>query len=1403
MDFENPDFDEEHVQTDDGFSSVVEHMYKPREAVFGAVARDMVDMGWSIFPQEADSSRRPGTVGREMIKWSEDHQLSTRRPSPETLDIWCSHCSTLNVAVVLGPASGNTFVLDIDVVEEELSASIQEIAETMLGYTPLRRVGRWPKIALVYRHSSDDVISGRSPTFIPFESPENPDNTHQKLEVIGSGQAMTFYGKHHLTGRYFSWLDGPPTMHAPESVPLVSSKQLNDFFDAVDSIRQFQRSASFESTGLTYEYDPDAKIHIPRIRTSANAAEWIENEDGIIIDGRENYLTSLAFRVLMANPDLAKTDAGLENLIHIIVQQFENTAELSGRWQGQRLLSEVRTRAMRTAKKIRSGELVGRQPLRDDSGKYVISTSSKTYIPAHPKTRDVDSLDFLPPPVDPTKPDFKPYETGIRRPIRGEVIAPEPGSLQERAIEEDRTRIATSVQDSLQSAFNSFWDEVYDTDRRTNRIHILKAPTGAGKTSRGIAFIAEDPRTKEDYIIRGSDGEIVHQGRCPILILMPTYANIDELRNRTKALNLDGDLSDAELRAQASHMGLIQEDELPEKLAELRRDAKNAGLETMIYQGKLRANCQMAEKMKLAMEAGIGTSSLCKAEVPTAEKDDNGKRIMETKLCQFYENCDAISQKRKIEQSHVVFLPHAFLSLSIPEELKHVRAVVADERIHHLFLHTTTFPLSVFNQQRKPVVLRKHEKEAGIEDMSFEPQRHKAVKIVREALLKRECPAEALARHPEKITVTEAGVGPKAVLAAEEWIKAAIRICGASLTKDGDITPDIELEELKAICSQPTGEQVREEYRFWKIIQERYEARKTEILHTSLAEAEGRHFERKSKGDRDMRIQYVQDEHPSGEPISLVRISWRETPNWVDRPLLLLDASAAPEMISKIWSGKDVVNHDIPAALNVRTVCIADRTYSNSSLVASPNSSAKEKLDSAKLLSNVKKAISTVSSQYGFSRVVAGGSILARRAINTGWEGPHNVDWCHFGAMRGLDFAKHHAAAISVGRMELPVRTLDGLVAALTYDDDNPEQPFDTFGTGYGNDGLALRIPMGNQKVKMRSGHDVIMPVPMFPGKWGRMIQRQYREEELLQFLGRLRPVYREGDAPIWFSLSSVIPEEVIVDDIINIEDLINNSAPWEIMRTCQGILDVRLAVALCDDMVSTTARAAALMRRVGINDKTGEMDPRVQWGIIGYRWTSPEGKRCHSFVRAEIANPEEALRNALRQHLGFYPEDMVQITQPKGKTLARGREADTIEDELGTLEDRRSVEGAIKIETAIELLLTTPPEAIESLRRKTFDRQVPIRLPSGVEYEDPREGTKEGSVNINEAMTRLSIKRLWASLGREEAKFDITNEDLIQQIETQDQNSGEYTAIAAGTGDGKHEFDLMVFDAEDLEIPW
>jgi hypothetical protein len=1431
--------DEEVDQTiSDAGSVTIEHMNKPQEAVFSAVAKEMVASGWSIYPQEMTERRQPGRVNRKMIRPAEEHKLTTQLPKKEALELWMAQCGHLNVAVVFGPASGNTFVIDIDVVELTLSFQIRELASRILGDTPLQRVGSFPKIALVYRHAEGEVIESRSPKFAPFITDENPSNTDQGVEIISTGKTMTFYGKHWKTGNYFQWLHGTPQTLGPDKAPVVTAKQVADFMDAVDSLRQYKRASFRDDTITTWEFDPDAKVNVPSVRSAGGAMDWIEDDEGKVVDGREAYLTRLAYRIVTANPSVALdatmkaiNPAGLGTLAKHIIDQFQATAVVDGKWNRQ-LTFTARDKVRRVAEKLARGEVQAFVPKKNADGTFQQQLQAM-YLPAQPRKLGTDNLAFLPPFVDPTAEGFDPTKGNIRRPLRMSIVPLTDEQIEanfkEREIEENRTRIAKAVSEGLLKSFSYFWDEVYDQNRCTTRIHILKAPTGAGKTSRGISFIAEDPRTKENYMGRDDTGTLVDMGRAPILVLMPTYANIDELRHRAKILNLDPTLSDHELRAEAKNMNLIHEDDLPEKLAELRRDAKKAGVETMIYQGKIRAGCKMKDMVEMAMAAGLGTSGFCEAEIVTPDIDaETGEPIKKIEYCPFYSDfdqvgdnsetpkkmCPAIKQKYDIANAHVVFMPHAFLALNIPEELKNVRAVVADERIHHLFLHTAVFPLETFNYVRKTPKILKSEKEAGVQAEDFVSGRQEAIGVVQHAIQQRKCPVEALLEIKEKAEGTD-------VYKTVGWVDGALRSCGASLKKESDITPLITAERLAEICNQPTGKYVREEYHFWKIIQERMSDRLIDMNNTGLKMP---NYQPKAIGDREMRIQYVTDvveEKDGTKIIEQVRISWRTEPNWLNRPLLLLDASAAPKMIEKIWCGKEVVVHDIPAPINTRTVAIVDRTYSNASVVAKPSSTAREKLQSAQLMNNLRRVLSLTSAMYGWGRVVAGGSILVRKVINKEWSGPSNIDWCHFGAMRGLDFAKYHNAAVSVGRMELPTRVVDGLVAALTYDDPIPEIPFDKYGTGKNDDGGDLLVPSRDQIVKMRSGHDIVLQVPKYDGEWARMIQRQYREEELLQFLGRLRPVYREGEPPIWFSLSSVIPEEVVVDDMMTLQDLLRRGkaepAIFESMRRGNGVIEPELTVNVAPDHFGNVDTVRKHMKMEGLNSATGEIDPRLAWGIVALKFQDQSNTERYAFVRGDLPDAEAALRNEMRNVLNMRIKNVRKISQSRGQTMAKGRLPDKIELELGTLEERRLNETRRSDEVALTVLATQKPEHLAHLLIPRVERPLPVLLGTGVKRSD-KEDSGEYKINFSEMATKLTTDTFWKEMGYgakvDEIGLMDSEKGLIDSIiggaddvasDENDYNRWDrYLAMGnADAADVVNILDTLFEDEEDEDAPW
>lgn len=294
--------------------------YRPDEPIFGAVARIMVDLGWSVFPQELNRSH-PATIDGKIIRWNEEHDLANALPDNPSLIKWVDQCHEMNVGVVMGPASGNIIMLDIDVVDHDLSAKISDLATFHLGMTPFRRVGTFPQMTFIYRQSADNMVQTQHVQFEANPTNEKP-GSNSAVSLITNGPAL-LYGKHPKTGRYFMWLDDSPVDLSPAGCPVVTPKQIEAFFKAVSDLSKSTNKPSS---------NPD----------------WTLNEDGLVHDGREAYLLSLVTREarkLVATARLSN-DTAAEDVLKVaeaVAFEFSETAVKSGGWSDQRILPATLT----------------------------------------------------------------------------------------------------------------------------------------------------------------------------------------------------------------------------------------------------------------------------------------------------------------------------------------------------------------------------------------------------------------------------------------------------------------------------------------------------------------------------------------------------------------------------------------------------------------------------------------------------------------------------------------------------------------------------------------------------------------------------------------------------------------------------------------------------------------------------------------------------------------------------------------------------------------------------------------------------------------------------------------------------------------------------------------------------
>jgi hypothetical protein len=1200
----------------------VEQMYMIGESLFGAVAVDMRARGWAVYPQERDERRMPSMVDKRAIKIS---KYFDKAPSPKETRRWSLAASGSNAAILLGASSGNTFCIDADLSNPDQSRTVQDLAKGILGETSFQRVGTDPKIALFYR------------TATPRDLPPNKayviEDGGDQIEVLSRGKSITAYGQHHKTGKYFTWFGGkPPVIYGPEHCPVVSPEQMQRFIDAVKEALPFKaKAASILSAAFDGAMDSIDGWSVPSI------------DGDRLADGREPWLTKLVFETVRQNPGRVATllvdgtwepnPAGMAAGVEVIMAFCREHMILTDRWSdGTPLRNEVSDRLRRNTALLAAGGYKFLGTGKMANGKAVATRSfveqaapaqdpALWHLPARDKRR---ALDF----ASATMPDA--------------VIA------ASRALQPDRSEVSIRVDLEIAQALDMYFDRVYQTEQGLRaQVHVLASPAGSGKTTQTLKYIAADPRT---YMF---DELPPDERPGPLVFLLPTYNNISELRARAVVIGLDPALEDEDLAEAAAAKGLMSVEDALVEIKRIRATATGSKLRTMVYQGKIAAGCKLAEKVAMLSAAGLGSSGLCHARVPKKPLPGTPKGTpleYRDEYCPHYRGCPAIEQRKQIAEQHIVFLPHAFMSLSIPEELQRIRGVIADERIFSMFVHTTEFSLDALRRPRREPKLTKAEAELGMTPDDLLGMRDEAAWIATRALESGQCPIAALAAFTD--------VRPKRTITGLDLAAAAVRVNGGASAATGAIFPGMSDYDLAAICEAPAGKHVREEWRFWSIIRDRIEGL-----------ADGKPLPPKNK---DIQLRCFA---ANGVDHQNVRISWITEPNWSAAPVLLLDASADKGIVQAIFPDREVKMHVIEADMNCRVVAVVDKRYSQSSMICNASAEPAVRAACAANLESIRDRLVFLSAVHANGRIVACASRAVRRAINADWVCPGNLDWIHYGAERGLNFAERHVAAVIIGRMELPTWMYDGLACALAGDTD-PLVLLDPLGTGLDDKGERLKPTLDVVPIRRRDGADLGLLTARNPAGWLRIVQQQFREEGIMQALCRVRPVYR-SDAPTVYLFCQSIPEGLIVDEICSGSDLRPSYQPLlEACRMTSGIIDAVTAADQRDD-IGTPKQFREMLH--GLPMQLGERFSRVDW-------TNAEGKRVPCAVPGYISNPVAVVVAALKWADIPHAGAPVLVRQAERVEPAAPRPVDDLMTEAGSIDDRRKRE-RLGLEQAVERL--------------------------------------------------------------------------------------------------------------------
>ncbi|WP_187275085.1 bifunctional DNA primase/polymerase [Methylobacterium sp. WL120] len=1116
-------------------STAVSTFHQINAPTFEALAPLMLARGWSVFPQLRGDKRGPGLVDGTPLRWQ---PYGSILPSQEEMKWWCVFCPSANIAIINGIASGGLFTLDIDIGDADLSVEVQRIAERILGETPFVRIGRAPRIALGYRQAvagtgtgsgagivrADDIIRSREYAFARRDGEEK-----LAIEVLAQGKPITAFGLHHKTGSYFIWPRERPTDFGPADLPLVTRAQLDAFLDEVNAFRPFSRKAASEASDPTWTYDPSAGLHLP---SDLATPEW-ETTDGKVVDGREKLLFRIVQTTVRANEAAARDAAGpgRQQICAAVEAEFRARAVIDGRWA-----SDLRTEI---ADKVRSSA----EWHAAEQGRF-----ARTVTIGRPRELDADGqVVHAPSVVDAEEPAIVPELAHIRgswgrkRAKRTWLRRSDPARALQRALTDDdalRMQAALAAVHAVQAHEAAWISDLYDRAeikrvmdarpkaRRTalpaGDVRILKGDAGVGKTSSFWRALSQAVKA------RGRLG-------YPIGFSMPSHANIEDSLSGATRENLAWDATAREVAAVG----------------------EKHGLKVVVFRGKLRTNCGFKTQIQALTKAQIGTERLCKSRVQDGVKEDGKPKWKET-VCPMFEACSYQRQLVDLLSADVILFASAYLSTNVPKPLSDALVgLVVDERPYSGLLATNSkepMPLSNLDKPRAAPRLLKEEYEAAEahadpktarEDMraGYLADRASAVMVMMPSLKAYGAGAAVTALHEHRIGNRRVGL---------DLARSAYIVCARGSDAAKDVEPGMSEQDATALAEAPRSEGIWEERRFWKIVIERLEA---------LAHDEDCPFEpRQAMGRHDARLQVV-----SEDGLPHIRMSWRGEPSFGGTPLMLLDASAAPEIVEKVWAGREVSVLPVKAPCHMRVVLLTGSTFSDLSMIPSRSRRIKDITAAAARVALHRNIVTRLAGVHGNGRILVGGNKPVMRVMRTGWKAPENIDCVHNGAMRGLDFAKHHVAAILFGRLELPIRAIDALVACLTYDDPEPETPVDALGTGVDMDDEPIRPTVATKSVAMRDGADLAIEDRTYDGRWARLMQSQHREEEVRQFAARLRPVHRLGAPPVVYLATSAIPDGMIVDDVVAVEDLLGTAAVtdgrhWDVARLADGLLSVDAA---------------------------------------------------------------------------------------------------------------------------------------------------------------------------------------------------------------------------------------------------
>lgn len=359
-------------------------------------------------------------------------------------------------------------------------------------------------------------------------------------------------------------------------------------------------------------------------------------------------------------------------------------------------------------------------------------------------------------------------------------------------------------------------------------------------------------------------------------------------------------------------------------------------------------------------------------------------------------------------------------------------------------------------------------------------------------------------------------------------------------------------------------------------------------------------------------------------------------------PVIALDASADEAIYRHVLEeSHEVYFEQLPEKEDkLHRIAIIGQGFSTSSLIyegdasyKSGHQTRKPQEEAAKRKEDLEKALNVISdNEAGRKVLVCTTKAIEDMFLTTGFAEEFQ-DRCqptfiHFGQSKGVNSYDDFESIIVIGKLEIPSKAMILMSRAFHLADK----------------AMAIKdeyLPKQRQQriLRTRDGRGANLTTFTYKDKTASRLHGYYRDEEIYQAIGRLRSVNRLDEDLRCYILSDAIPDHMVFDDILALDDLTSDGLIMNISKSYDACISATAYIE--HQHCSKQAASDALKKRgfIGPNSPQG-------WYAYKCRIKGRSGPPHYIYCSEKGISAQGKVRSHFAQITGFN-EDDVYIIEP------------------------------------------------------------------------------------------------------------------------------------------------------------